>query len=291
MFCDIKQRLQKKISDEAEVIRLEASTIHEVVDSLVEMLGKYGIDLVITQYPDSFSEVASNSHYSPIGYPTNWCLQNKDEVQGYPAWTGRWEGYTIVPDARKVGQKDISLSDLRDIIPWLSCGGGGSSGAGPKGACGWQYGGELWIYDFPKMNAEYEMSGGTVKDQNNKYKNLLDAYLIQYEEEKNIAIREDPGLKKFKRLEEIMNATQKQLYTLMEKKTQAVKDDFNKEYGVDIPRAPSAFLCTDEQRKAYTARSHPSQSVHPDCKKIFTEIANLVGDMEEYRDDNPEIFI
>lgn len=294
-----EEKYKKYCTNEIEQIRQEATSPEHLIQLVEKFLLSKGIKITFTSYPSNFRLSVRNSHNSPKGYKQNWGgHSDKDGIpRGYPGWSGRWEGSIEVLDKGILGLKsnNISIDNLTtggsfndDIVPrlWFIQTGSGS--------CGHDFSmdGMLWLYDFPKMNEEYEKNNGKFDIINEEYFSAMITYSELYNKEQSKFIKHNNTYNHLESLTEKLNAKSRELSKVKTELTKSLKNKFNKENGKEIPLPPSAFLeNNDAIMRLHENVSFKSKSEIPELKGIVSQIESLVNEIETYIKTKPEEFI
>lgn len=279
-----KANIKKQINKKAEEIRKTSKSIHEVILRLQNLWLEYGIKVVFTSYPSSFTHSASNSHSAPKGYPQNWGGK-PDKPKGYPGWVGTWEGKVITD--KNIWGNGLYFSDLVDSyggIYWIKTGTGG-------GGDDFRFEGKLFLYDFPVMHKEFEDNGKAYTVLKNNYTDSVTGYY------KTFINARDTSVKKEKQVEYI-NMLQKELVdlssTLDKKRKQTIdyyRGKFCDTYGVKLEIPNTMFVDDDALSTTITASNYSAAVPLPELESTVKRISELTEEINTYTINNPEQFI
>ncbi len=278
----IKQKSYVAIDE----IRKNAISIEDLIQKIEKYLLTLGIKLAFKSYPCNFSKNISNSHTSPKGYDRNWG-GNDDKPNGYPGWSGYWEGKIEIIDSSILGKKHLSFSELVNEFNLhffqTTSGSGGSD---------FRYSGMLWLYDFPVMHQEFEDSGEAFSVLDNEYFTKLIAYQKEYNDKRQRFIDDDKDIIYIKDHEKELKKLSLELQTIRSQKSKALKNDFNQKYGKDLPLPPRAFISDSTfVMNVHAAISFNAETIHPDIEPLFQRVEDLTQEILKYIDKKPEEFI
>jgi len=275
-----KSRTKKVQAAELE-LRNNVNSISEYIQG-VELILKsvVGVKITFTSYPFQFGDV-SNSHNAPIGYEQNW-HRERSKPTTYPGYKGLWGGTVEV-----IGKPnyEVCFDEVVDIFPPLNTGTGnfGSTFSGD---------GMLWVFDFPKIKEQFDENIDYKVDSMSKFmKKLINEYTTEYRNAREGVVSTDVDLL-------MLKETQVELYKLAEEltkaivnKEQSIRHDFNKTYGIPIPKPENPFSGLKMMKELQCEMSAPEYVVHPKCDNIYTEMTNVRLEMQKLKGEFPEYFI
>lgn len=282
------------LNQEIEDIRLNTTSIPDLIKRITTFLLSKGIELTLTSYPDRWSDCVSNSHYSPKGYRRNWGGDGDKHgiPRGYPGWSGQLRGTIKIIDPTILGIKkqEISFSDLTGSwsdpimnIPYLQSG---------NGSWGTYFSGDsrFWLYDFPKMHEEWKTNQGEYNLLSKEYNQKIAVLSSEFQKAQNTWVESQDSYLTLKNYSEQFNALAKDLQDIQEKTKKYLKNEYTKNNPIDLPTIPSAFI----DNKAYQNAANLniiSQINNPEITIIFEQLQELSQKLSTYKADYPEYFI
>lgn len=262
-------------------IQTTSKNVPELLSRLAAYLRTVNIELTINSYPDKWSNCASNSHSAPAGYEENWCgMKNSAGVpNGYPGWTGRWEG-TI---KYLTSTKETYFSLLRDRIPFIHTE-SGCSGAN------FSIEGKLFLYDFPTMHEEWKGSGA-------EFNLIGDEFTLTLSKLKSEYVKATCSWIEQQKDSIAIAVLKKELYelsSLLTKVSVASNSYYNSVYRnenpLTIPELPSAFVDLKEYQLTKNLQVI-KQIDKPDIDILYNKAFTLAATLNTYKTKHAEYFI
>lgn len=267
-------------------IRKNATSLDDIITTLVDGLSKVGVNIEFLDYPCRYSDLISNSHSGPIDYkkyPQNFSrIPNKPS--GYPGWSGTWKGTITVSEAADIDTKTLSLHELSYLFRFINTGTGCS---GER----FDISGKMFVFDFDKINENYEKHGTLDNYIINQYKKSLEQYNAEYSKNVSEYVNYNPGILK-------LNQTQRRIESILTKVRNKIADtctevenEFNRLYSVPIPRPPGPFISEEQIRTIYSKTTYKTSTPHPDLETTIKFIDEQVEKMDSIINQYPERFI
>lgn len=276
------------MKNEMQDIRDSSSSIHELITKLQEYWLKNGIKVTFTSYPNSFSLQVKNSHNAPDGYNRNW----SDGIgpTGYPGWEGTWSGTVEVIDKSYYGTKDIYFSTIIRGIKKIKSSNFIKTGTG-GGGNHFSFSGMLFLYDFKKMHDEFKSNGNHKDVIECNYNKTLSAYYDKFDNERMEKLKNNPLHKNVMQLNSEALKLTEDIHIALLSISESVMNEFNSLYSIPI-ELPSSMMVNDSLiAKVKNNTDFKSSIPHPNLDNISAQLNKLKEEYNEYKTDNPELFI
>ena len=279
------------INAEVEQIRLTATSPHNLIVLLTAFWLRHGIKVTFKDYPANFSLSVSNSHNSPKGYQQNWCGHSDHQgvPNGYPGWSGTWEGSIEILDTCTIAKKGMSFSRLTGawsdsvMDVWYiqtGTGGGGNS---------FRYNGMLWLYDFPLMHIEFEKNGGRLDVYKKEYGEHIHNYQQRYNQELTKKINNNQDLRRCLQLKTDLAALGESLDIGVKQTKTSITHEFNSTHLIKFPEISSAFeVNQDAVKNIYLQTTTGKKVLLPELQELFQQIEDLTKEANIYIEEHPE---
>jgi hypothetical protein len=279
----------KQATARVEEIRTTSTNIHQVIQSLVDMWKELGVTVVLSDYPSKYNEHASNTHYAPAGYKTNFGSK-RELPTGYPAWEGIWDG-TIKTEKGELyfselvnGESFYTHRPKYPKIPWIKTGSGG-------GGENFRFSGRLFLYDFPLMEKKFRETYDDYYLLKRTYNRVLERYVRDYKAEKNNYVSKQTKLLEIDLLLDEITTLKGRVLLNKKKITSFYYSEFNKNYGKDVP-LPATFFDNDTEIKdAVVEASYSTKESLPSLAAGVERLRELTKEIEEYERNSPEVVI
>jgi len=276
-------------------IRENAESVEDLLQQIEEYLLECGVKLQLKQYPATFNLLCSNSQSAPKCYTQRF--PNSPIPSGYPGWIGQWEGTVEIFDSSLFGS-DLIKSKIftslkmtfRDMISYFGLHffktGSGNTGEN------FSIGGTIFVGDFPKMQKELDDQGGAFDVMSKEYFFQLNKYNEKFRDKRWDFITNNVVFKTLDQKLGELSSLVKTIEAVQAKMTTALKNDFNKQYGIPLPKPPTAFMKDSESIMIIHGDvSFSSETIHPELKGIYSHVSALTKEIKSYVSERPEEFI
>jgi len=269
------------INEINETIISNAESFYDVIEILIDGLQALGVKISFTSYPNQYSDLVSNTHNAPKGYPSN-CGSKSDLPKGYPGVIGRWSG-TVELINDSYFSRTPSFGDIASLFPFLKTGTGGVG-------CNFSISGMMFVYDFPRMKELFKQDiDKQVKLLTNAYCSKVEAINKKHAQERTKYIQSNAKMISIDTLiGELTELTKKSNDIKMALRSELHKK-FNEENNIKLEKAPQHFIKDDPRHELICANSSTHSS--SEINKLAAQANEIKKQMDELISNFPENFI